>query len=82
MGTRFMKTKRYSITKFEIKYQSIIFYIIFRLKKITISLIQIKVILIQIHNIFLKNWEIDHINKDIKTFGKISKSIYFEIEYS
>lgn len=35
-----------------------------------------KFILTLIYNIDLENWDIDRINKVVKTFGRVSKGIY------
>ena len=40
------------------------------------SKIIIKFFLALIYNIYLKNWDIDYINKITQTFNKIFKAIY------
>ena len=34
-----------------------------------------------IYDIDLENWDIDHINKDAKTYGKVSKGIALRLQH-
>ena len=40
-----------------------------------------KLVLTPTYNIYLKDWDIDCINKVAQTFGKVSRGIHFQLQY-
>ncbi len=43
------------------------------------SEVLIKLVLAPTYDIYLENWDIDHINKVAKTFGRVSRSIHLRL---
>ena len=41
----------------------------------------IKLVLASAYDIYLDDWDIDHINKVAQTFGKVSRGIHFRLQH-